>query len=91
MGNEERSVGRNSRRVLRGIVVSSKMDKTRVAAIERNVTHPLYKKVVKKTTKFKFHDENNESKTGDLVEIMETRHLSRDKYFRLVKIVEVAK
>jgi small subunit ribosomal protein S17 len=82
---------RNSRKVLVGIVVSNKMDKTGVAAVERNVPHPLYKKVVKKTTKFKFHDEKNECDIGDTVEIMETRPLSKDKYFRLKRIVEKVK
>lgn len=80
-----------SRKVLTGVVVSDKMDKTRTMRFERHVEHPLYKKVVKQTTKFKFHDEKNESHIGDTVEIAETRHLSKDKYFRLVRIIEVAK
>ncbi|MDR1917569.1 MAG: 30S ribosomal protein S17 [Christensenellaceae bacterium] len=74
-----------------GVVVSNKMDKTGVVAVERNVLHPLYKKVVKKTAKFKFHDEKNECDIGDTVEIVETRPLSKDKYFRLVRIVEKVK
>lgn len=82
---------RNARKHLIGVVVSDKMDKTIVVAIERNVPHPIYKKVVKKTTKFKAHDEKNECHIGDTVEIAETRHLSKDKYFRLVRIVEKAK
>jgi small subunit ribosomal protein S17 len=82
---------RNSRKVLIGVVVSNKMDKTGVVAVERNVLHPLYKKVVKKTAKFKFHDEKNECDIGDTVEIVETRPLSKDKYFRLVRIVEKVK
>lgn len=82
---------RNARRVLVGIVVSNKMDKTGVAAVERNVLHPLYKKVVKRTSKFKFHDEKNECDIGDTVEIVETRPLSKDKYFRLNRIVEKVK
>lgn len=82
---------RNSRKVLQGIVVSNKMDKTGVIAITRKVPHPLYKKVVTKTTKLKFHDEKNECDIGDTVEIMETRHFSKDKYFRLVSIVEKVK
>lgn len=82
---------RNRRKVLRGVVVSNKMDKTGVVLITRKVPHPLYKKVVTKSTKFKFHDENNECAIGDTIEIMETRPLSKDKYFRLVRIVEKVK
>ncbi|MCL2539982.1 MAG: 30S ribosomal protein S17 [Firmicutes bacterium] len=67
------------------------MQKTIVVAIENNIRHPIYKKIVKKTKKFKVHDELNECKIGDVVEIAETRHLSRDKYFRLVRIIERAK
>lgn len=74
-----------------GIVVSDKMDKTIVVAIETMVLHPIYKKRMKKTTKFKTHDENNVAQTGDKVRIMETRPLSRDKRWRLVEIVEKAK
>ena len=74
-----------------GIVVSDKMDKTVVVAVRDNVKHPLYKKIVKRTVKFKAHDENNECGIGDTVEIMETRPLSKDKYFRIVRIVEKAK
>jgi small subunit ribosomal protein S17 len=82
---------RNSRKVLIGVVVSNRMDKTGVVAVERNVLHPLYKKVVRKTSKFKFHDEKNECDIGDTVEIIETRPLSKDKYFRLNRIVEKVK
>ena len=74
-----------------GIVVSDKMEKTVVVAVRDNVKHPLYKKIVKRTVKFKAHDENNECGIGDTVEIMETRPLSKDKYFRIVRIVEKAK
>ena len=74
-----------------GIVVSDKMDKTVVVAVRDNVKHPLYKKIVKRTVRFKAHDENNECVIGDTVEIMETRPLSKDKYFRVVRIVEKAK
>ena len=87
----EQKVVRNSRKVLRGIVISNKMNKTGVVEITRKVPHPLYKKVVTKTTRFKFHDENNECSIGDTIEIMETRPLSKDKYFRLVRIVEKVK
>ncbi len=82
---------RNLRKTRVGTVVSNKMDKTIVVAIEDKVKHPLYKKIVKNTVKFKAHDENNECGIGDRVEIMETRPLSKDKNWRLVKIVEKAK
>lgn len=84
-------IERNLRKTNVGKVVSDKMDKTVVVAIEDNVKHPLYKKVVKHTARFKAHDENNECKTGDRVLIMETRPLSKDKRWRLVKILEKAK
>lgn len=74
-----------------GRVVSDKMDKTLVVAIEDNVKHPLYKKIIKRTLHLKAHDENNEAKIGDRVSIMETRPLSKDKCWRLVKILEKAK
>lgn len=82
---------RNLRKVRTGHVVSDKMDKTIVVAVEDHVKHPLYKKIVKKTYKLKAHDENNEAKVGDTVRVMETRPLSKDKRWRLVKIVEKAK
>jgi len=81
---------RSNRKVLRGVVVSDKMDKTIVVEISTKKSHPLYSKRVKYSTKLKAHDENNEAKIGDKVEIMETRPLSKDKYFRLVKIIEKA-
>lgn len=79
---------RNRRKVLRGVVVSDKMDKTIVVEIATSKADPLYGRHVKFSTKFKVHDENNEAKKGDVVEVMETRPLSKDKHFRLVKIVE---
>ncbi|NMB07858.1 MAG: 30S ribosomal protein S17 [Tissierellia bacterium] len=82
---------RGNRKVRIGRVVSDKMDKTVVVAVETFVTHPLYKKQIRKTTRFKAHDENNECRTGDIVRIMETRPLSKDKYFRVVNIIEKAK
>ena len=82
---------RNMRKVKVGKVVSDKMDKTMVVAVEDSVKHPLYKKIVKRTTKLKAHDEKNECKIGDRVEIMETRPLSKDKRWRLVEIIERAK
>lgn len=74
-----------------GKIVSDKMDKTVVVAVETKVRHPLYGKIMKKTTKFKAHDENNEANINDRVLIMETRPLSKDKRWRLVEIVEKAK
>ena len=82
---------RNLRKTRVGKVVSDKMDKTIVVAIEDNVKHPVYGKVIKRTVKFKAHDENNECGVGDRVMIMETRPLSKDKRWRMVKIVEKAK
>lgn len=82
---------RNLRKTRTGKVVSNKMDKTIVVAIADNVSHPLYKKIVKRTTKLKVHDENNECNVGDVVEIMETRPLSKDKRWRLVNIITKAK
>ena len=79
---------RNLRKTRTGKVVSDKMDKTIVVAIEDHVKHPLYKKIVKKTYKLKAHDENNECRKGDTVKVMETRPLSKDKRWRLVNIVE---
>ena len=74
-----------------GKVVSDKMDKTIVVTVEDSVKHPLYKKIVKRTQRFKAHDESNECKVGDLVKIMETRPLSKEKSWRLVNIIERAK
>ncbi|HIW72884.1 MAG TPA: 30S ribosomal protein S17 [Firmicutes bacterium] len=82
---------RNLRKTRTGIVVSDKMDKTVVVAIEDNVSHPLYKKIVKRTVKLKAHDENNECRTGDRVLVMETRPLSKDKRWRVANIIEKAK
>ena len=82
---------RNMRKTDVGRVVSDKMDKTVVVAIENSVKHKLYKKIIKRTIKLKVHDENNECKIGDRVRIMETRPLSKDKRWRLVEIIERAK
>lgn len=82
---------RNLRKTRTGMVTSDKMDKTAVVAVMDNVQHPLYKKIMKRTVKFKVHDENNECGIGDRVEIMETRPLSKDKHWRLVRIIEKAK
>lgn len=85
----------NTDRALRksrvGKVVSNKMDKTIVVAIEGSKKHPLYKKIIKHTVKFKAHDEKNECGVGDKVRIVETRKLSKDKYFRVAEIIEKAK
>ena len=82
---------RNMRKTVVGKVVSDKMDKTIVVAVEDSVKHKLYNKIVKRTVRFKAHDENNECGIGDRVKIMETRPLSKDKRWRLVEIIEKAK
>ena len=82
---------RNLRKTRTGRVVSNKMDKTIVDAVEDNVKHPLYNKIVKRTYKLKAHDENNECLIGDTVKVMETRPLSKDKRWRLVEIISRAK
>ena len=82
---------RNLRKTRVGTVVSNKMDKTVVVAIKDNVKHPLYKKIMKRTVKFKAHDEENTCSIGDTVRIMETRPLSKSKRWRLVEIVEKVK
>ena len=82
---------RNVRKTRVGMVVSDKMDKTVVVAIIDNVKHPLYKKIVKRTVRLKAHDEKNECRVGDRVEVMETRPLSKDKRWRVIEIIEKAK
>ena len=82
---------RNLRKTRTGKVVSDKMDKTVVVTVERLVRHPLYKKSMKETIKFKAHDEKNECQVGDLVSVMQTRPLSKDKFWRVVEILERAK
>ena len=82
---------RNFRKQRVGTVISDKMDKTCVVAIEDNMRHPLYGKIVKRTVKIKVHDENNECGVGDRVSVMETRPISKDKRWRLVEIIEKAK
>ena len=86
--NNERTTSRKTRV---GKVVSDKMDKTVVVAIIDNVKHPLYKKIVKRTVRLKAHDEKNECRVGDRVEVMETRPLSKDKRWRVIEIIEKAK
>jgi small subunit ribosomal protein S17 len=83
--------GRSMRKTRVGLVVSDKMQKTVVVAIERRVAHPVYGKMMTRTTKLKAHDEENSAKQGDTVRIMETRPLSKDKRWRVVEIVERAR
>lgn len=82
---------RNLRKTRVGKVVSNKMDKTVVVAIQDNVRHPLYKKIIKRTVKLKAHDELNSCNIGDIVKVMETRPLSKDKRWRVAEIIEKAK
>ena len=82
---------RNLRQTRTGKVVSNKMDKTIVVAVENNVKHPVIGKIVKRTYKLKAHDENNTCNIGDTVKVMETRPLSKDKRWRLVEVIERAK
>ena len=82
---------RNLRKTRVGKVISNKMDKTIVVAIVDNVRHPLYKKIIKRTSKLKAHDENNVCNIGDRVEVMETRPISKDKRWRLVSVLDKAK
>lgn len=92
MKMEERKTLKRGRRKERvGRVVSSKMDKTVVVAIKRRMAHPIYKKVITRTTKLFAHDEENRSRVGDLVRVMETRPLSRNKRWRLVEVLEKAR
>jgi small subunit ribosomal protein S17 len=81
---------RGTRKTLEGVVVSDKMDKTRVIRVVRSVRHPFYEKVVKKSKKFHAHDENNSAKAGDVVEIVSTRPLSKLKRWRIVRVVKAA-
>ncbi len=82
---------RNLRKTRSGKVVSNKMDKTIVVAVEDHVKHPLYSKIVKRTYKLKAHDENNDCNIGDTVKVMETKPISKDKRWRLVEIIDRAK
>ena len=88
---DSQAVSRASRKTRVGLVVSDKMEKTVVVSIERRVQHPVYGKMVRRTKRFKAHDEMNEAKTGDTVRIMETRPMSKDKRWRVVEIVERAR
>ena len=87
----EQTTERNARKSRTGLVVSDKMEKTVVVAIERRVPHPIYGKMITRTKRLKVHDEENSAKTGDTVRIVETRPLSKDKRWRLVEIVDRAR
>ena len=89
--NEETAEARNARKTRTGLVVSDKMQKTVVVAIERRVPHPVYGKMMTRTRRLKAHDEENSAKVGDTVRIVETRPLSKDKRWRLVEIIERAR
>jgi len=89
--SEDEQVVRGRRKLRQGLVTSDKMEKTIVVTVVNLVRHPLYGKIVKQTTKFKVHDEANDAHFGDTVEIMETRPLSKDKRWRLIRVVERAK
>ena len=91
MTNEQQTAARGARKSRTGIVVSDKMDKTVVVAIERRVPHPVYGKMVTRTKRLKAHDEENSAKVGDTVRIVETRPLSKDKRWRVVEIVNRAR
>jgi small subunit ribosomal protein S17 len=87
----EQATERNARKSRTGLVVSDKMDKTVVVAIERRVPHPIYGKMITRTKRLKSHDEENSAKVGDTVRIVETRPLSKDKRWRLVEIIDRAR
>lgn len=87
----ENNENRNLRKMRVGIVKSDKMDKTVVVSVTEHMKHPLYKKYIKRTVTMKAHDENNECRPGDTVRVMETRPLSKDKHWRVVRIIEKAK
>lgn len=88
---EQTSETRNRRKLREGVVISDKMDKTVVVRVSTLATHPLYKRIIKRSSQFKAHDENNECRTGDKVRIMETRPLSKDKCWRVIEVTEKAK
>ena len=91
MTNEQQTAARGARKSRTGLVVSDKMDKTVVVAIERRVPHPIYGKMVTRTKRLKAHDEENSAKVGDTVRIVETRPLSKDKRWRVVEIMQRAR
>ena len=81
---------RNARKTMEGVVVSDKMNKTRIVTVQRSFRHPFYEKIMKKSSRFAVHDETNDSHEGDLVEIMSTRPISKSKRWRLVRVVKAA-
>ncbi len=85
------SEDRGIRKTRIGLVVSDKMDKTVVVRVERQFAHPIYKKIIKRSTRFKVHDETNDAHVGDTVRIMETRPISREKVWRVVEVIERAR
>ena len=91
MTMEQTAVTRNRRKVRKGAVISDKMDKTVVVQVQDLVKHPLYKRIIKRSSKFKAHDEDNACRIGDKVRIMETRPLSKEKCWRVLEITEKAK
>ncbi len=91
MTTEKEAEGRNLRKTLEGTVVSDKMNKTRVVSVSRLTRHPRYEKIMKRSTRFSFHDEENASREGDIVEVASTRPLSKTKRWRLVRVVKAAK
>ena len=91
MSDEQTTLARGARKTRTGVVVSDKMDKTVMVRIDRKVTHPLYKKTVRRSTKLAAHDEQNDAHEGDTVRVMETRPISKSKRWRVVEIVERAK
>jgi small subunit ribosomal protein S17 len=91
MTNEQQTAARGARKSRTGLVVSDKMEKTVVVAIERRVPHPVYAKMVTRTKRLKAHDEENSAKVGDTVRIVETRPLSKDKRWRVVEIMQRAR
>ncbi|NDD27175.1 MAG: 30S ribosomal protein S17 [Proteobacteria bacterium] len=91
MSDQATQEARAARKARIGTVVSDKMDKTVIVRVERQFAHPIYKKIIKRSTRFKAHDETNDCHVGDKVRIMETRPLSKDKRWRVVEVLERAK
>ncbi len=90
MSQAEATAGRGRRKVRTGVVVSDKMDKTVLVKVDRKIRHPLYKKIVRRSSKLAVHDEGNEARVGDTVRVVETRPISKSKRWRIVEIVERA-
>ena len=90
MSPQENETDRAARKIIKGVVISDKAPKTRVIDVERRVRHPFYEKIIRRRSRFYAHDEENQSHTGDLVEIMSTRPLSRLKRWRIVRVIKAA-